>query len=147
MMGTRALVAHLYKKILQQIVHILSIVQKRMEKKMKGWSVLAFGLVILVFNASPSEPTITCNEAITSLIPCQPFLVGFGPATPSVFCCMDAEDLFELANTTKTRRALCECFKQAATEIGVLPERAQLLPQFCKIHVSVPVDAHVNCSK
>jgi hypothetical protein len=118
-----------------------------MEKKMKDWSVLAFGLAILVFNASPSDATITCNEAITYLFPCQPFLVGFGPGTPSSTCCMGAEDVFEQANTTKTRRVLCECFKQAATEIGVLPERAQLLPQFCKIHVSVPIDANVNCSK
>jgi hypothetical protein len=118
-----------------------------MEKKMKGWSVLAFGLVILVFNASPSGAAITCLEAITTLIPCELFLVGFGPAAPSSFCCMGAENVYKQANTTQSRRVLCECFKQAALDIGALPERAKLLPQLCKIHITVPIDANVNCSK
>lgn len=114
---------------------------------MKGWSVLAFGLVILVFNASPSDATITCLDAIVTLIPCELFLVGFGPAAPSSSCCMGAEYVYKQANTTQSRRVLCECFKQAAIDIGALPERAQLLPQLCKIHITVPIDAHVNCNK
>ena len=44
--------------------------------------VLAFGLIIiLVLNAiaSPSDG-ITCEEALTQLITCNPYFLGFGPA-------------------------------------------------------------------
>ncbi|KAF5472728.1 hypothetical protein F2P56_009421 [Juglans regia] len=119
-----------------------------MEKKRMGWSVFAFGMVIMALGASLSDAEISCTEALRSLIPCTPFLVGFGSSAPNVVCCMGVQHVFEQANTTTTRRDLCQCFQNAASQIGALPERVKELPQFCNIHVTLPInDANVNCSK
>ena len=117
-----------------------------MEKKMMGCLALAFGLMILVLNASASPSNdITCQAAITDLMPCQPFLVGSGPATPSFTCCEGAQNILNQATTTATRRALCECFKNAAKAFGINPDRSKKLPQLCKINVPVPLDPNVDC--
>ena len=117
-----------------------------MEKKMMRCLALAFGLMILVLNASASPSNdITCQAAVTDLMPCQPFLVGFGPATPSFTCCEGAQNILNQATTTATRRALCDCFKNAAKAFGINPDRAIQLPQLCKINVPVPLDPNVDC--
>ncbi len=119
-----------------------------MEKEMMGWSALAFGLVILVFSVCPSNAIrpITCIEALTSLLPCQPFLVGFGPETPGFPCCFGVQNVVKKATTTEIRRALCECFKESAKSLGVKPERAKLIPKSCGVTVPVPIGPNVNCT-
>ncbi|KAG2684392.1 hypothetical protein I3760_10G075000 [Carya illinoinensis] len=117
-----------------------------MEEKRMRWSILAFGMVITALGASLSVAEISCSEALRSLITCTPFLVGFGSDAPDTVCCMGVQYVFEQANTTATRRDLCQCFQNFASEIGALPERVKELPQFCNIHVTLPIDANVNCS-
>jgi hypothetical protein len=113
-----------------------------------GLSVLALGLMFLVFSACPSNGAITCNDALTSLIPCRSFLVGSGPEQlPSHDCCVGAQNVFKQSGTTKTRRALCQCLKQFAVEHGVKPERANLIPQACKVDNPIPIGPPVDCSK
>ena len=119
-----------------------------MEKKILSCLVLAFGLIILVLNASASASAadgITCEEALTQLITCQPYFLGFGP-TPSPTCCKGAENVSQQANTTTIRRSLCECFEKAAKAFQIIPERLKQLPQLCKIQVPVPLDPTVDCN-
>ncbi|KAB1221793.1 Non-specific lipid-transfer protein [Morella rubra] len=114
---------------------------------MVGRFLLAFVLVILAFSASPSEAGMECTAAVRYLVPCTPFLVGFGPEAPSASCCAGAQDVFKQADTPEARRDLCKCLKNAITGIGAIPERAKQLPEFCKIDVPVPIDENADCSK
>ncbi|XP_030927964.1 non-specific lipid-transfer protein A-like [Quercus lobata] len=118
-----------------------------MEKKIMSCSVLAFGLmIILVLNASATAADgITCEEALTQLITCQPYFLGFG-SKPSRTCCKGAENISQQANTTTIRRSLCECFENAAKAFQLIPERLKQLPQLCKIQVPVPLDPTVDCN-
>ncbi|KAJ7967757.1 Non-specific lipid-transfer protein [Quillaja saponaria] len=109
-------------------------------KTMMGWFALACWLLLLVISA------ITCKEAIRSLAPCVPFLEGSGPEQPTVSCSTGAQDLFKKATTPETRRALCDCLKNAAAQLLIKQERAKLLPQLCKINLPVPIDPNINCS-
>ncbi|XP_059440681.1 non-specific lipid-transfer protein A-like [Corylus avellana] len=119
-----------------------------MENKMMGCAVLAFGLMFLVLNASgrPSND-ISCMSALISLLPCQSFLVGSGPASPTAACCLGAQNVLNQATTPESRKVLCECFKKAGKDMGVKPEKAKQIPDLCKIDVPVPIDPDVDCSK
>ncbi|XP_019419928.1 PREDICTED: non-specific lipid-transfer protein AP10-like [Lupinus angustifolius] len=89
---------------------------------------------------------ITCVDAERLLLPCIPYLQGFGSPKPSSSCCSAAKTIFKGATTTKNRRALCECFKQAAPVIGVNPDRSKQLPKLCNIRLSFPLDPKINCN-
>ncbi|KAB1221794.1 Non-specific lipid-transfer protein [Morella rubra] len=115
------------------------------KKLMRGWSVVAFGFVVLIFSACPSD-AITCPEAIKSLAPCQDFLVG-DAAKPSPFCCAGVQSILSQAGTPETRRDLCECFKKAAAAGGVKIDKAKQIPNSCGISLPVPIDPNVDCSK
>ncbi|KAB1202700.1 Non-specific lipid-transfer protein [Morella rubra] len=117
-----------------------------MEKKLvRGLSVVAFGFVVLIFSACPSD-AVTCDEATKSLDPCQNFLVGDG-ADPSLFCCRCLQSILDHVGTPETRRDLCECYKKAAAEGGVKIDKAKKIFESCKISNPVPIDPNVDCSK
>ncbi|KAM4080111.1 hypothetical protein ACJW30_09G166100 [Castanea mollissima] len=118
-----------------------------MEKKIMSCLVLAFGLmIILVLNASASGADgITCEEALTQLITCQPYSLGFG-TRPIPTCCKGAENVSQQANTTTIRRSLCKCLENAANAFHLIPERLKQLPQLCEINVPVPLDPTVDCN-
>jgi hypothetical protein len=105
-----------------------------MENKMMGCAVLAFGLMFLVLNASPSNG-ISCNDAITDLLPCQSFLAGSGPASPTAACCQGAttaaKQLF--ASTPEVRKAVCECIHKWGRDVRANPENGKRIRDFCKI--------------
>ena len=109
--------------------------------------VLAFGLInILVLNASASPlDGITCEEALTQLITCNPYFLGFGQL-PSPICCKGVQNVSQQANTTTIHKSLCECFEIAAKAFQIIPERLKQLPQLCKVEVPVPLDPTVDCN-
>ncbi|XP_059435678.1 non-specific lipid-transfer protein AP10-like [Corylus avellana] len=121
-----------------------------MEKKMMGCVVLAFGLMFLALNASgrPSND-ISCTDAVIDLLPCQSFLVSYGPALPTDACCQGAQAVLNQATTIEIRKSLCECFKKVGKDMNVNPEKAKQLPSLCKIDTPVPIDIDPNmdCSK
>ncbi|XP_058757486.1 non-specific lipid-transfer protein A-like [Vicia villosa] len=90
---------------------------------------------------------VSCSEAVSSLLPCLPFLEGSLPATPSADCCTGATNLFNKANTTPIKRSVCQCLKDASTKFAVKPDRAAQFPQLCHINVPFPISASVDCSK
>lgn len=127
---------------------------------MMGWSLsqlisLVMMMTFLVANSastststSPSPKNdITCEEAIVKLMPCQGYLRGSDPPTPSMGCCLACQDIYHAANTTAVRRNLCECFKKAAVENKVDPERARKIPELCNLQdLNIPIDPSVDCS-
>ncbi|PON52173.1 Lipid transfer protein/Par allergen [Parasponia andersonii] len=123
-----------------------------MENKMMSWSLSLMGLVMMFLVANSSRLSthandITCREAITKLLPCEPYLTGSDPPTPSVSCCLACQEILHEANTTVIRRNLCECFKKAAIEAKVNLERARKLPELCKLEgLNIPIDPNVDCN-
>jgi hypothetical protein len=112
-----------------------------MEKKKMGCAVLAFGLMFLVLNASGSPSNdISCKDAITTLLPCQLFLVGSGPVSPPLACCLGAHSVTKqlLATPPAARKAVCECIKNYGKVVGVKPEKVKQLPDLCKINGPAP---------
>ncbi|KAI3456492.1 hypothetical protein Pfo_013155, partial [Paulownia fortunei] len=115
-----------------------------MSRKVEYGSIWIVGLLILAV-ATNRVSAISCVEAITKLMPCQPFLLGIG-SDVTVPCCQGAESLNQLAGSKPDQlKTMCECFKQAATSMGVDVDRAKQLPQLCKITVPVPIDPNIQC--
>ncbi|GFQ05044.1 non-specific lipid-transfer protein cw18 [Phtheirospermum japonicum] len=90
---------------------------------------------------------ISCFETITTLMPCQLFLLGMGNSV-TVPCCQGAESLSQLVSSHRDElKATCQCIKQAAAAMGVDAARAKQIPQLCNISVPVPIDPNVNCDR
>ncbi|KAK9224168.1 hypothetical protein WN944_012618 [Citrus x changshan-huyou] len=107
---------------------------------------LAFGLVILVLAVSASRVhAMSCSEAVTTLMPCVPFVVGSDPR-PTASCCLGVKTVNDQATTKEDRRALCECLKKAGPALGAKPEKAKQLPGLCGIKVPVPIDPNIDCN-
>ncbi|KAL6546797.1 hypothetical protein OROMI_022518 [Orobanche minor] len=117
-----------------------------MSRKVENSSVWSLVLLILVVAPMSRVSAISCMDAITKLMPCQPFLLDRGNGV-TVPCCQGAESLSQMVGSKPDElKTTCQCFKQAAAAMGVNVTRAQQLPQLCKISVPVPIDPNINCS-
>ncbi|KAK8532275.1 hypothetical protein V6N12_053720 [Hibiscus sabdariffa] len=117
-----------------------------MEKKFMGgsWYLGVLGIVMILFVKSNCVDAISCQDALTTLMPCQPYLTTEAP-TPTPPCCQAVSTISAAATTTLARRELCRCFEKAAPALGVIPDKAKLLPQKCGVSVPVPIDPKLNC--
>ncbi|XP_027345456.1 non-specific lipid-transfer protein 1-like [Abrus precatorius] len=106
-------------------------------------AVMTLCLMLSTFSTGQIDE-ITCDEAISLLQPCKPYLVG--SAEISGQCCEGANTVFLRASTTQNRRDVCNCLKIAASKNGVKPDRAKQLPQLCKIDLPVPVVPSIDCN-
>ncbi|KAJ8774355.1 hypothetical protein K2173_011604 [Erythroxylum novogranatense] len=111
-------------------------------KRMVGCGFMFMFLLLLV----SAKAAVTCDEAITSLLPCLPYLIGTNN-DPAPTCCIAVKSLNDQASTTPIRRDLCYCFQNAAKSFHVNPEKAKSLPDLCHVQVPVPIDPNVDCSK
>ncbi|XP_060181921.1 non-specific lipid-transfer protein 1-like [Lycium barbarum] len=107
---------------------------------------MVFGLVFIAL-VSPSyvDGNELCPNTIVKLFPCKSYLMGKGEI--SVPCCSGVQGLMKMAisdNELKLQH-ICECLKKEALAIGVVKERVEQLPQLCKINLSVPFGANVDC--
>ncbi|CAL9758733.1 unnamed protein product [Musa acuminata subsp. burmannicoides] len=116
------------------------------KKAQYGLRVMLVAFALLLACNTMAE-AITCNDAVSALIPCGSYLIGQGGADPSPRCCESARALNRMASTVASRRQLCECLKQTGPSFGVKPDRVQHLPPFCKIDLSMPVSPDVDCSR
>ncbi|GKC05414.1 non-specific lipid-transfer protein 1-like protein [Tanacetum coccineum] len=108
-------------------------------------------MLILLFvamnTASLFADAISCQGAITRMLPCQAYLMGVGGIT--VPCCQSAQTLSQVANTTPENfKLVCQCLKQVALLMGINMGRAQKIPQLCHIDVDARlIDPNVDCNK
>ncbi|CAI8596478.1 unnamed protein product [Vicia faba] len=112
----------------------------------KTIGVMVLCMIMTTLHASEIDD-VTCSEAISSMLPCLPFLEGSLPPTPSADCCTGATNLFNKANTTPVKRSVCQCLKDASTKFAYKSDRAAHLPQLCHIQLSFPISASTDCSK
>ncbi|OMO74115.1 hypothetical protein COLO4_26713 [Corchorus olitorius] len=57
-----------------------------------------------------SVQAMTCQQAVRTLLPCNPFLTGQAPNL-TVPCCIAVTKVNAEATTTQAHRDLCECLK------------------------------------
>ncbi|XP_010054612.2 non-specific lipid-transfer protein AP10 [Eucalyptus grandis] len=108
---------------------------------------LTFLLVTCIARNEPQPiDDVSCSDALKTMMPCQPYLNGSEPK-PAGPCCLAVEKVKELANSTQGPQDLCECFKKAAPDLGVDPERAKALHGLCHVQLPVPIDPNIDCSK
>ncbi|MFQ6658983.1 hypothetical protein Gotur_028054 [Gossypium turneri] len=111
-----------------------------MEKKIMVSSLIMRILVI----KSKSVDAITCEEALTRMMPGQLFLTSeaFLPISP---CCLAVANINAGSTTTSICRSLCRRFLQAASGLGVSPDKAKELSQLCGVSTTVAIDPTINC--
>lgn len=94
-----------------------------------------------------TEGAISCNQVVSSLIPCAGYLIG-NAATPAAACCPAVKGLDAQVKTTPDRQAVCNCIKNQANSFGVNLGKAGNLPGLCKVtDLNVPITPNVDCSK
>ncbi|CAL5345578.1 unnamed protein product [Camellia sinensis] len=118
-------------------------------KKTMGGSVCALEWVMVILALIASSvtvnATITCEDAILKILPCEPYLSGIGDI--SVPCCQGAQNLNQMANSTADHRSVCACFKQVGPSLGVNVDRAKKLPDLCKIDLrGITIDFTIDCN-
>jgi len=107
--------------------------------------VMVLGMLVTAMDASQIDD-VSCPEALSSLLPCLPFLQGVGSDTPPSVCCAGANNLNQKANTTPIRRNVCNCLKPASIRFGVHVDRAKNLPHLCNINLSFTIDPSIDCN-
>ncbi|KAF8009677.1 hypothetical protein BT93_J0616 [Corymbia citriodora subsp. variegata] len=105
-----------------------------------------FFLFIMFMSSSPVNSVITCQEALTILVPCGPFARGMAPPPPSKACCSSMRTLAGKATTRADRIALCNCYQKLPPSLGLKPDRVKAIPKYCKVKISIPFDPKVNCN-
>ncbi|CAA0835887.1 Non-specific lipid-transfer protein 4 [Striga hermonthica] len=117
-----------------------------MYTKVENRAVLILGMLVFLA-AEPMVGAISCSDAITKLMPCQPFLLDVGSSV-SVPCCEGAQSLSQLVGSKPEElKAACKCLKQAAAAMGVDVARAKQIPDLCSVAVPVPIDPNVDCDR
>lgn len=103
-------------------------------------------MMMLILSATTARAEL-CQESLISLLPCMPYLMGSHPPTPSAYCCIGVQAVAKKAMTSEALKTLCVCFKNAANRLGVKDDRAEQLPNLCKINVPIPIKPDVDCNK
>ncbi|KAK1366562.1 AAI domain-containing protein [Heracleum sosnowskyi] len=103
---------------------------------------LVIMVVILALIVNPAC-SISCQEAVTKILPCEIYLLGFGGV--SAPCCQAVAELNQLAKSKPELKALCICLKQAAQWLHINHDRARQLPGLCHVTTPIPIDPNVSC--
>uniref|UniRef100_A0A7N0T3H5 Non-specific lipid-transfer protein n=1 Tax=Kalanchoe fedtschenkoi TaxID=63787 RepID=A0A7N0T3H5_KALFE len=112
------------------------------------FQLMMFVLAVIVATQVAARPTtgaaISCRKVTSSLIPCISYLTRGGH--PMRSCCNGVRGLRNIATTTPTRRAVCNCIKEAATHIkSIKQDAASQLFAKCGIKIGIPISQHINC--
>jgi hypothetical protein len=121
------------KKIKQRLI-LIDIVQRRINGEQND-GLCCIGLRVDVFGpkCKPFEWHIM-QGCYNNLLPCQSFLAGSGPASPTAACCQGAttatKQLF--ASTPEVRKAVCECILKWGRDVRANPENGKRIRDSAK---------------
>ncbi|XP_071727977.1 non-specific lipid-transfer protein AP10-like [Rutidosis leptorrhynchoides] len=96
------------------------------------------------FMVHPSE-SITCLDVEGFLAPCLPCLRQGGE--PPQECCNGLKGLEASCRTKSDRQIACNCCKTAAITFQIREQFAEVLPDKCGVHISIPISPTVDCSR
>ncbi|KAJ1408717.1 Plant lipid transfer protein/Par allergen [Sesbania bispinosa] len=105
--------------------------------------------LLLLFVASSSlisETKVECDDLVSDLQPCIPYLKGGGDK-PSPTCCEGAKALGCVGRNVQEKRDACKCIKAAAEIINPKPENANDLPKKCGIQLPFKISQFMDCSR
>ncbi|CAK9165781.1 unnamed protein product [Ilex paraguariensis] len=105
---------------------------------------LLWSLAILLLVARSVMSAPSCTAVVNEVQTCLGFLQGNGP---SPACCSGVKDLKNNAKTKADRVAICNCIKNALSNVKYDPKRLTLLPQKCGVNYNLPpIDQKYDCS-
>ncbi|XP_071731075.1 non-specific lipid-transfer protein AP10-like [Rutidosis leptorrhynchoides] len=111
---------------------------------MKGVVIVVVTTLAMVgFMVHPSE-SITCLDVDGFLAPCLPCLRQGGE--PPKECCNGLKGLEAACRTKSDRQIACNCCKTAAITFQIREQFAEVLPDKCGVHISIPISPTVDCS-
>ncbi|XP_047340095.1 non-specific lipid-transfer protein 1-like [Impatiens glandulifera] len=107
-----------------------------------------FALAIATTMIDHTSGVVTCQQAITPLLPCLSFFRAPGPATPSPQCCSAAQGLDRIAAGSRPdRQAICRCIKAVFTsgQFQINLKNAKAIVPLCRLSTNIPIDPKTNC--
>lgn len=90
---------------------------------------------------------VTCNQVVRYLTPCISY-VETGGSVP-VTCCNGIKTLYGVAQTTQDRQSVCNCLKQAVSQVpysGFNVGLAAGLPSKCGINIPYKISPSTDCN-
>ncbi|XP_011087046.1 non-specific lipid-transfer protein-like [Sesamum indicum] len=109
---------------------------------------LAVAVVLaLVVGRATAGTEVKCDDAVAQLQPCGAFLKSTA-ARPNAAPPVAVRSLDKLAKSSpRSRKILCECFKETASSFPVNLVRAAKLPKLCNVTSSIRLDPNLHCNK
>ncbi|WJX67343.1 hypothetical protein P8452_51818 [Trifolium repens] len=103
-------------------------------------------LLLLLLFISSSKAKLVCNDVITFLTPCITYLKGVDP-TPSFFCCEGAKNIVLASRKSmEDKMVTCDCLKETAAFINPKQDRANDLPNKCRIEFPYQISPTFDCT-
>lgn len=59
---------------------------------------------------------------------------------------VEANSLFQKANTNQIQPTVCQCLKDASIEFEINTDKTKQLSQLCNISLSVSIDPSIDCN-
>ncbi|KAG9155584.1 hypothetical protein Leryth_021199 [Lithospermum erythrorhizon] len=104
-------------------------------------------MVLLTSNFKAIKGEIQCFSLLGTVLPCKDFMTG-NAEKPSGECCGNLQGLDNQAKASvDDRKAICNCFKEAASSFPFDPSKLQLLSQVCQLSQDLPIDPNVDCNR
>ncbi|XWS22083.1 hypothetical protein CRYUN_Cryun29cG0003900 [Craigia yunnanensis] len=102
-------------------------------------------VLCLVVGAPLAQGAITCDQVISTLSSCLPFLISGGGAVPGP-CCSGIKTLYAAAQTTSDRQTVCNCIKSVAAAVsGINYGVASGLPGKCGVSIPYKISPSIDC--
>ncbi|XP_028808591.1 non-specific lipid-transfer protein 1-like [Neltuma alba] len=106
-------------------------------------------LIVCLALCSPKANAVTCDQVMTDLSPCVPYIVNGGATVPGQ-CCNGVRTLFNQAQTTPDRKTVCNCIKNAIRNIPYNNNNLNLaagLPRKCGVNIPYQISPNIDCSR
>ncbi|KDP21874.1 hypothetical protein JCGZ_00661 [Jatropha curcas] len=102
--------------------------------------------VMMMFAPMAARAAITCGDVVRELTPCVGYLQSGGQVPGN--CCNGIRTLYNAAQTTPDRQAVCQCLESAVSNFRYSSYNlglAQSLPAKCNVNIPYKIDPSTNC--
>ncbi|KAK4425049.1 Non-specific lipid-transfer protein 2 [Sesamum alatum] len=104
-----------------------------------------FVVFIAVALIMSGEAAIDCDNVVSYLNPCLPYVTGKGAMGE---CCNGVKGLYAAAKSTPDRQTVCKCLKSLyGSYSNVNMDKAAGLPDQCGVSIPYKISFSTDCSK